>query len=263
MKRMHLLRLILLCFTTFILSGCEVLDVNLKSDTQSDIESERDYWKEQYESVFDQIIATSEHARESNIYIETTLTYRRYIFETKRGGQGSGFIYKKDANYYYALTNFHVIDPQDATEVDYKVRFSSGKEVVGTVIAMGDENTDLAVIRFPISSETIPLTPMDREAGVKTNEFALVVGNPSGLQNVVTPTQILGYGDYLKGIDLDVYVFSYAMDAHGNSGGAVVDLEGQLLGILTWQGSEEPDKKFAITKATILSFLQEHGLEPE
>jgi S1-C subfamily serine protease len=260
MKNIPLLKFIIVFFTSLVLVGCENISFDLDSNLKSNVDTDQAYCREQ--EIFDQIIETSNHARESNIYIETTLTYRRYIFETKRGGQGSGFIYKKDENYYYALTNFHVIDPQDATEVDYKVRFSSGREVVGTVIAMGDSNTDLAVIRFPISGETAPLTAINRVEAVKKNEFALVVGNPSGLQNVVTPTQIQGIGNYLKGIEMEVYVFSYVMDAHGNSGGAVVDLDGELLGILTWQGAEEQDKKFAIPQSVILEFLEEHQLEP-
>lgn len=207
------------------------------------------------EHILDELVETVETARKSNIYIETTLTYRKWgIFKRITGGLGSGFVFKQDDNYYYALTNKHVIDKKDADEAEYTVRLYSGQEVNGSVVAESD-TFDLAVMRFPLSGENLPLTTIPNEKDIPIDLFVLVIGNPSGLQNVVTPAKIIGYGPYLKGIDYSVFVLDYRMDAQGNSGGAVIDRTGELVGILTWQAMDS-DQKFVIPLPLITSFLQ-------
>lgn len=258
------LMIVFMAFFLFGISGCSELEtlVNPNDAEIKELKQENKELNNQLDTVFDQIIATSETARESNIYIKTTLTYTKYFgnWERQKGGQGSGFIFNKDDMYYYALTNFHVVSQQDADEVDYLVRFSSGNEVEGTLIAKGDEVIDLAVIRFPISNEDVPLTSIDPTLKIDLNDFILVVGNPSGLQNVVSTTQIKGIGQYLKGINYEVLHYNFSMETSGNSGGAVVDLEGRLVGIHTWGSAEDINKMFAIPLPTIYEFLDLHEL---
>ena len=215
----HRIRIILLFFLFSIpLTGCQFINDLFQDQNPFQRKSE-------IERVLDQVVATAEKARQSNIYIETTLRYRVWgVFERVQGGLGSGFVYKKDEDYYYALTNKHVIDSKDADEVSYMVRLNSGLEVEGDVIATSD-TYDLAVIRFPISDEDIPLTVINPDKSISDNMFVLVVGNPSGLQNVVTPTKIIDYGPFLKDVDYPVIVLIYDMDAQGNSGGpSLIDM---------------------------------------
>jgi len=57
-----------------------------------------------------------------------------------------------------------------------------------------------------------------------------------------------------------VIAFNYTMDARGNSGGAVIGLDGKLIGIITWQSESDSKMKFAIPIDQIYSFLEDNDL---
>ena len=146
--------------------------------------------------------------------------------EQKQQGLGSGIIVSKDG---YILTNNHVVAGAD----EVKVRLSNNKEYKAEIIG-ADKKSDIAVIKIEIDNLT-PL-PFSNSDNAKTGQWVLAVGSPLSdqLQNTVTAgiisatgrnnVSLTGYGDYIQ---------TDAAINKGNSGGPLVNLHGELVGINT------------------------------
>ena len=137
---------------------------------------------------------------------------------------GSGVVYTADG---VIATNAHVLG--DATTV--KVLFADGKQVDGSVIAK-DPPTDLAAVKA--ARTDLPVAKFD-ESLPALGDLAIVIGSPLGLTNSVTAGVISGLGRSIAGtgeihslVDL---VQTDAAISPGNSGGAIVDGEGEVLGL--------------------------------
>ncbi|HEX6464044.1 MAG TPA: DegQ family serine endoprotease [Vicinamibacterales bacterium] len=138
-------------------------------------------------------------------------------------GLGSGVIVTPDG---YILTNNHVIDGTDKVEVELPDSRSFSAKVVGT-----DPATDLAVVK--IDATSLPTLTIGDSDAVKVGDQVLAVGNPLAIGETVTagiisakgrqtPEGNDGYQDFLQ---------TDAAINHGNSGGALVNMAGQLIGI--------------------------------
>ena len=144
-----------------------------------------------------------------------------------RGGTGSGVIYTEDG---YIITNNHVV--ADATELEvtlYDNRTFKAK-VVGT-----DEKSDLAVIK--IEGYGFPTLELADSDDAEIGEWVLAVGNPFDLTSTVTAGIISAKGRNINllggGKAIESFIQTDAAVNPGNSGGALVDIEGKLLGINT------------------------------
>jgi Do/DeqQ family serine protease len=138
-------------------------------------------------------------------------------------GLGSGVIVTADG---YVLTNNHVVDGVETVKVDLSDRRSFSAKVVGT-----DPATDLAVVKIPAKGLST-LEIGDSEA-VKVGDVVLAVGNPLNVGQTVTSGIISAKGRQTGG-DQESYQDFLQTDAainHGNSGGALVNAGGQLIGI--------------------------------
>ena len=138
-------------------------------------------------------------------------------------GLGSGVLVTKDG---YILTNNHVVDGVDTVKVELPDRRTFTAKVVGT-----DPATDLAVVK--IDALNLPTLVVGDSDAVKVGDVVLAVGNPLGIGETVTsgiisakgrqtPTGDDGYQDFLQ---------TDAAINHGNSGGALVNVSGELIGI--------------------------------
>jgi Do/DeqQ family serine protease len=138
-------------------------------------------------------------------------------------GLGSGVIVSQDG---YILTNNHVVDGADTVKVELNDTRSFTAKVIGT-----DPATDLAVVK--IDAKTLPTLEVGDSDAVKVGDAVLAVGNPLGVGETVTsgiisakgrqtPDGNDGYQDFLQ---------TDAAINHGNSGGALVNTAGQLIGI--------------------------------
>ncbi len=139
---------------------------------------------------------------------------------------GSGVIV--DAKKGYIVTNYHVVDGAD----DIRVALSDGREFEGKVIG-GDEHTDLALIQLKDFSDLVAIEFSDSD-NIEVGDFAIAIGNPFGLGQTVTSGIISGLGRSGLNIEnIENFIQTDAAINSGNSGGALIDFNGKLIGINT------------------------------
>ena len=140
-----------------------------------------------------------------------------------RVGFGSGVIISKDG---YIVTNNHVIDGAD--EID--VKLNDNREFKGKLVGT-DPNTDLALVK--IEGDGFPVIPIGDSDALKVGEWVLAVGNPFNLTSTVTAGIVSAkartLGVYNGGIES--FIQTDAAINQGNSGGALVNARGELVGI--------------------------------
>jgi Do/DeqQ family serine protease len=139
-------------------------------------------------------------------------------------GLGSGVVVKGDG---YILTNNHVVDGAE----DIKVELPD-KRVFNAKLIGADPATDLAVIKIQATNlRTVPLGDSDK---VQVGDVVLAVGNPLGIGQTVTMGIVSGKGRTTGGYGDGGFEDFLQTDApinRGNSGGALVNVQGQLVGI--------------------------------
>jgi serine protease Do len=134
---------------------------------------------------------------------------------------GSGFVMEEDG---FIVTNDHVVD--DATSV--KVRFNDDKEYDAKVIGT-DQQTDLALLK--IEADNLPYLPLGDSDSIRVGEDVIAVGNPFGLGGTVTRGIVSAVS---RDINAGPYVDFIQTDAainRGNSGGPLLNLEGEVIGV--------------------------------
>ena len=173
---------------------------------------------------------------------------------------GSGVIYKSDENYYYALTNNHVISyDYSYSKHEIFVEDCYANEYIGEVV-YSDAKYDLAIVRFVKTSELKVLNINEEKATVRESVRSL--GNPNAMKNVISSGMVncLSYVDLnseKSKIDFEVIVHS-ATIASGSSGGALLDSNNEIIGI-TFAGVFDNNGSFitgyAIPSEKIIEFL--------
>ncbi len=142
-------------------------------------------------------------------------------------GTGSGVIYSRDG---YIITNNHVIDFADEIEVTLYDNRTFRAKLVGT-----DKTTDLAVLK--IETDDLPTLSIADSDDAEVGEWVLAVGNPFDLTSTVTAGIISAKArdiNILQGNrSIESFIQTDAAVNPGNSGGALVDANGRLLGINT------------------------------
>jgi Do/DeqQ family serine protease len=137
-------------------------------------------------------------------------------------GLGSGVIVSQDG---YILTNNHVVDGSDAVRVELSDDRAFTAKVVGT-----DPATDLAVVK--IDAKGLPTLDFGDSDAVKVGDAVLALGNPLGVGETVTSGIISAKGRQTQRDDsYQDFLQTDAAINHGNSGGALVNAGGQLIGI--------------------------------
>lgn len=137
---------------------------------------------------------------------------------------GSGVIVSDDG---YVLTNNHVIDGADAIQV----QLADGRITEATIVGT-DQETDLAVLK--ISLDKLPVISMGTSNALHVGDVVLAIGSPFGLGQTVTQGIISATGRSDLGITtFENFIQTDAAISKGNSGGALVDTNGRLVGINT------------------------------
>lgn len=140
-------------------------------------------------------------------------------------GTGSGVIISTDG---YIVTNNHVIANASSLEITLNNRKKYEAELVGT-----DVENDIALLKIN-ADESLPFIPFSNSDNVQVGEWVLAVGNPYNLTSTVTAGIVSAKGRDLQGNGgTDSFIQTDAAVNPGNSGGALVNTRGELVGINT------------------------------
>lgn len=151
-------------------------------------------------------------------------------YEQPVRGAGSGVIISEDG---YLVTNNHVIENADKIKITLNNKKTYDAELVGR-----DPATDLAVLK--IDEENLPFISYGNSDDLRVGEWVLAVGNPFNLTSTVTAgivsakgrdIDILGNDPYTKLSSIESFIQTDAAVNPGNSGGALVNTKGELIGI--------------------------------
>jgi len=169
---------------------------------------------------------------------------------------GSGVIVSPDG---YILTNYHVIEGADEIEVG----LADGRKTAATIVGT-DPETDLAVIRIQLPK--LPVIVLGDPDGARVGDVVLAIGNPFGVGQTVTMGIVSALGRNNLHINhFENFIQTDAAINFGNSGGALVDTRGNLLGInsaIYSQTGGSVGIGFAIpvsTAKTVLDAIIQHG----
>lgn len=138
-----------------------------------------------------------------------------------RHGAGSGVLISSDG---YIVTNNHVVGQADEIEV----KLNDNREFKGRIIGC-DEKTDLALIK--IDSKNLPTLPIGNSDELKLGQWVLAVGNPFNLTSTVTAGVVSAKARTLGANSIESFIQTDAAINAGNSGGALVNERGELVGI--------------------------------
>ncbi len=151
---------------------------------------------------------------------------QQYQQPREQKGSGSGVIIRSDG---YIVTNNHVVN--GATEV--KVTLKNNKTYDATVIGT-DEVTDVALIK--IDAEGLPTIPFADSDNLRLGEWVLAIGSPYGLTSTITAGIVSAKGRSMAQsgeFKIESFIQTDAAVNPGNSGGALVNKKGELVGINT------------------------------
>ena len=154
------------------------------------------------------------------------------VKSTAGSGSGSGSIYKTTATSSYIITNNHVIESA-ATTGTIKVEFADGSQIGATIVGR-DRLYDVAVLL--VKKGNLPVIALGDSSKVSVGDEVLAIGSPLGLANTVTQGIVSALNRPVTAGTLDStsYVNAIQTDAAinpGNSGGALVDSQGQIIGV--------------------------------
>ncbi len=180
------------------------------------------------ESAVDAVVHVKTKAfREStgNPFYDFFFGYRDESDEPRIVGYGSGVILSSDG---YIVTNNHVIEGSQEVEVVLNDKRSFDATVVGT-----DPTTDLAVLK--IKSDNLPFLKFGNSDALRLGEWVLAVGNPYNLTSTVTAGIVSAKARNINilraELALESFIQTDAAVNPGNSGGALVNTRGELVGV--------------------------------
>lgn len=192
-------------------------------------------------------------------------TFRRFFGnpeprqQPKQEGTGSGVIISADG---YIVTNNHVV--ADAEKIE--ITLHDKRLLIAKVIGL-DPNTDVALIK--IEAENLPTLSFANSDALKVGEWVVAVGNPFNLESTVTAGIISAIGRSINILEgkapIESFIQTDAVVNPGNSGGALVNTQGDLVGINTAIASPTgvfAGYSFAVPSnivAKIVTDLREHG----
>ncbi|MBQ6210860.1 MAG: Do family serine endopeptidase [Prevotella sp.] len=148
-------------------------------------------------------------------------TRKQQVQTPKKTATGSGVIISNDG---FIVTNNHVVEGADELTVTLNDNREFSARIIGT-----DKTTDLALIK--IDGKSLPAITITNSDNIKVGEWVLAVGNPLGLNNTVTAGIVSAKARSLGANGVESFIQTDAAINAGNSGGALVNTRGELVGI--------------------------------
>ena len=163
------------------------------------------------------LVSASEKSISSVVTISST---NNQTYSSNKNGMGSGVIFSEDG---YIVTNLHILS---GNNID--VKLNNGKNYSASIIGI-DKNADIAVLKISTDDHLVPINFADSD-NLKVGDKVLAIGNPYGIGTSVSSGIISAtgrdYGNpYLQLIQTDAAINP------GNSGGALINENGNLIGI--------------------------------
>lgn len=195
---------------------------NYQTDTSARVPKELDFL-----STARSVIPGVVHIRTSYGPGEFSFNPLQNYFETPVRSSGSGVIISDDG---YVVTNHHVIDEASNVEVVMNNNQRFYAKVIGT-----DPNTDLALLK--INARNLPFLKYGDSDAVRPGEWVLAVGNPFDLNSTVTAGIVSAKARNINilrernNLQVEAFIQTDAAVNPGNSGGALVNVRGELIGI--------------------------------
>ena len=153
--------------------------------------------------------------------------------EYQTSGLGSGVIVRKSGNTFYVLTNNHVAG--NATKITIKL--NDEREFEGKLVGT-DSRMDIALVSFEAKDNTIPVAPLGDSDAVMAGDICLAFGAPLGFSQSVTQGIVSATGRSASSMSsISDYIQTDAAINQGNSGGPLVNIYGEVIGINTWIAS--------------------------
>lgn len=148
-------------------------------------------------------------------------TRKQQVQTPKKEATGSGVIISQDG---YIVTNNHVVEGADELTVTLNDNREFSARIIGT-----DKTTDLALIK--VTAKDLPTLPIGDSDKLKVGEWVLAVGNPFNLNSTVTAGIVSAKARSLGANGVESFIQTDAAINAGNSGGALVNTSGELVGI--------------------------------
>jgi serine protease Do len=191
----------------------------------------------------------------------TTEVIRQNIFGMRQGqlvqGVGTGFIVHEDG---YIVTNSHVVDDGSAKTIT--VQLTDGRELTGNVL-WSDATLDLAMVK--IDAKNLVAAELGDSDSVNIGAYAVAIGNPLGLifdrsvtQGVISGlNRTITVGNESKTVTMEGLIQTDASINSGNSGGPLLNSEGQVIGINSAKAASGEGLGFAIPINTAKPIIEE------
>jgi serine protease Do len=164
---------------------------------------------------------------------------------------GSGVLISSDGE---ILTNYHVIANPKGGESTIEVKISSGRTFKATVLGR-DKELDIALIKIAASHQ--PFAQLGDSDAMRVGEWVVAIGNPLGLDHTVTQGIISAKGRQISGPGLESFLQTDAAINRGNSGGPLLNLRGEVIGINTAIRADGQNIGFAVPVAKIKQVLKD------
>jgi len=154
--------------------------------------------------------------------------------EYKSEGLGSGIIIRHVGKTWYLLTNHHVA----GTASSITVRLYDGREFEGKLVG-SDERKDIALVSFQTAANDIPVATMGDSDSVQAGDIVFAGGSPLGYMSSVTQGIVSAVGrDGGPNNNINDFIQTDAAINQGNSGGPLVNIYGEVVGINSWIASQ-------------------------
>ena len=236
------------------------------SENKTQVETRQDYTKpidiKENESMESVVVKKS---IDSVVGINTVSKVTRQSFFGPQSGYvegiGSGSIVSEDG---YIVTNSHVVSDGEAKEIN--VLFNNG-ETAPAELVWNDASLDLAIIKVASDNKNLKAIDIGDSDEIGVGDRVVAIGNPLGfnLQSTVTSGIISGLNrsvSFNTGVQMDGLMQTDAAINSGNSGGALLNSRGQLIGINTAKAGNSDGIGFAIpinTVKPVIDKIRENG----